>query len=83
MDELVAVSVLNGEVKAGDRVAYATRSGSWMTMNIALVAEVAEREPVYDDRKIPVLKVRVEQSSDSFVPDRIRTLDQLDRVVKL
>lgn len=75
--------VLNGEVQAGDRVAYATRCGSRMTMNIGLVVEVAERELSYSDRKVPIFRVQVEQSSDSFASDRIRTLDQLDRVVKL
>jgi len=76
--------VLNGEVQAGDRVAYATRSGSWMTMNIGQVTEVGERVFGYwTDRKVPILKVKVDQSSDSFVSGRVRTLDQLDRVVKL
>jgi hypothetical protein len=69
--------VLNGPVYAGDRVAYATRCGSWMTMNIARVTEVIPPENGGG------LRVLVEQSSDSYVSDRIRILGVLDRVVKL
>jgi hypothetical protein len=83
-DELRAVSVLNGEVQAGHRVAYATRSGSWMEMNIARVVEVGERDhPWVTGEKNPILKVRVEQCSGGRPSSTIRTLDQLDRVVKL
>lgn len=67
--------VLNGEVQPGDRVAYATRQGSWMTMNIARVVAVGEQGRCLD--------VQVEQSSDGYANDRIRILGVLDRVVKL
>jgi hypothetical protein len=70
----MAAKVLNGEVQAGDRVAYATRYGSWMTMNIAKILEV---------RQDGGLTVQVEQTSNRYANDRPRILGVLDRVVKL
>jgi hypothetical protein len=70
-----AAKVLNGSVQEGDRVAYASRSGSWMSMNIGIVTQV---KPLGHP-----IKVRVEQSSDPWPHDKAVTLTRLDRVVKL
>jgi hypothetical protein len=69
-----ALKVLNGYVQIGDKIAYATRSGSYMTMNIGTVTEVRD--------KAGKIKVRVDQSSDGFYT-KIVTLEILGRVVKL
>jgi hypothetical protein len=88
-DELVAVSVLNGEVQAGDTIAYATRTGSWMDMNIATVLGIGERNVCgWGDRVeavVPVLKVEVAKSSRYPVDmDPYKaTVGRLNRVVKL
>jgi hypothetical protein len=84
-DKLVAVSVLNGEVQAGDRVAYATRHGSWMDMNIATVLEVGEKDHAWKTlERIPVLKVEVTRSSSYRQMQPYKTtVTVLDRVVKL
>lgn len=77
-----AVTVLNGIVRAGDRIAYAVSNSSSVTMNIGEVLSLDERD-VYG-RKVPVLKVRVDKSSSSWPRvNRTVTLDCLDRVVKL
>jgi|SRR5579871_6017768 len=70
-----AAKVLNGSVQEGDKVAYSSRSGSWMTMSIGIVTEV---RPLAGK-----ICVRVEQSSDHWLHNRVVTLSRLDRVVKL
>ena len=66
--------VLNGEVQAGDRVAYATRHGSWMDMHIATV--LAEVDGA--------LQVEVTQGTGWRDREpRKTTIYVLDRVVKL
>jgi hypothetical protein len=75
--------VLNGEVQAGDTIAYSTRTGSYQDMTIGTVAEVTEAStwgsPVH-----PVLKVRPTLTSGYHVaPFKIVTLTSLDRVVKM
>lgn len=78
--------VLNGSVRVGDRIAYANRSGSWMTMQIARVTEITERDHAWQDRKVPILKVAVEQSSnwnEGHPHPYNTTVGVLKRVVKL
>ena len=78
--------VMNGVVEAGDRIAYATRTGSGQYMSIATVLEVTEVAEPYswqDDEKIPALRVEVTQSTDYYTVPRRTTLTVLRRVVKL
>jgi hypothetical protein len=84
-DELVAVSVLNGEVKVGDTIAYATRAGSWMDMNIATVLRIAGRSHGWKNEIVPVLKVEVVKSSryPVHMDPYKTTVGTLNRVVKL
>jgi hypothetical protein len=82
-DHLVAVSVLNGEVQIGDRVAYATRFASSMDMQIATVLEITGKE---NWRGViePKLKVEVTKGSGYYqeLPYKT-TIGCLDRVIKL
>lgn len=76
--------VLNGEVQAGDRVAYATRRYSHMDMHIGRVLEVTEKDHAWKEGvKVAVLKLEVEQSTGWGNLPRKTTIGVLDRVVKL
>lgn len=78
------VSVLNGEVRAGDTIAYATRISAHTYMHIGKVLEVTEKPHAWKTLvTVPVLKVEVFKSSGWHNVPRKVTLDVLDRVVKL
>jgi hypothetical protein len=79
--------VLNGEVRPGDRVAYATRVGNCAAIHLGTVVEIREvphswREGV----TVTKLRIKVEAETQAYYSDgreRIRTIGELDRVVKL
>lgn len=86
----MGAEVLNGTVTVGDRVAYATRSGSSMHMRIGKVIEImpyeSERYNRETRKREPFtahsLRVEVELSSGR-VPEMPTRLTELDRVAKL
>jgi hypothetical protein len=84
----MTAQVMNGKVGVGDTIAYATRQGSSLDMRIAVVLDIAlvenPRWYVADKPVVPVLKVRVTQTSESFMAVPYETkITVLDRVVKL
>jgi hypothetical protein len=81
--ELTA-QVLNGEVKAGDTIAYATRGGSSLDMSIGTILDVFEKDHNWKSGvKVPVLRVKTTQSTDNYNLPRTVTVNVLDRVVKM
>jgi hypothetical protein len=81
MDEY---EVLNGTVKVGDRVAYASRSGNTAVVHVGVVVGHTLRKDYYEGEVLR-LKVRVETESWGCYgdKDRIRGIEKLDRVVKI
>lgn len=76
--------VLNGEVEKGDKIAYATSSGSSLMMNIGDVLDVVELPHRYrGDKCVTKLRVRVTQSTSYHSLPREVVIGVLDRVVKL
>jgi len=79
--------VLNGEVVAGDVVAYTVRKHWDMATRIGVVVEA--KPPAmggpFDDKPLNVgwLLVRVVKSSNGHTPSQMVWLTELDRVVKL
>jgi hypothetical protein len=87
-DEFKAVTVLNGEVQAGDRVAYATREGNRAQMHLGIVVGFGERKVAYEDTREITLKVQVTRESALYYEvgqdvDELHTIGNLHRVVKL
>ena len=74
--------VMNGEVQAGDMIAYSTRAGSGQYMSIAKVLEVIEQDNDWRGTH-PALRVEVTQSTDYYTVPRRTTISVLRRVVKL
>lgn len=74
--------VLNGEVKAGDQIAYSTRSGSYQDMTIGEVVEVRKLAGQLSVRPLTWSGYRVPYNGNDGT-GRIVTLTALDRVVKL
>jgi hypothetical protein len=82
--ESLRAQVLNGTVGVGDKIAYATRTGSSMDMNIGTVTDVSEREhPWRSGVTTFALKVNVTESTDTYTLPRNVTITVIDRVVKL
>ena len=81
-----SVKVLNGTARVGDRVAYATRCGSWMDMKLATVLEVRDMGEWDEWHNAGIVKLVVEVTEVSggypAVPYRTQ-LSVLDRVIKL
>ena len=73
--------VLNGTVKAGDRVAYATRAGDRAAIHLGTVEEVTTRAGWNLVRT--VLKIRIEHETGGPGVQKVRTVAELDRVIKL
>ena len=79
----MTVTVLNGKVGAGDRVAYATREGNSAGIHVGTVVEVVIVNDGYENM-VPAIKVRVEVESNRYGhSDLIRTVKTFRRVVKL
>jgi hypothetical protein len=85
-----SAAVLNGEVHAGDSVAYATHAGSLTQMHIGTVVGIELYDHPWANRKARRLKVRVTRESGYHdnhssldVAERLRTIERLNRVVKL
>jgi hypothetical protein len=76
--------VLNGTVKVGDRVAYASRSGNTAEIHIGEVVGYSIRKDYYAGEVLR-LKVRIAIESGACLgdKDRIRGIERLDKVVKL
>lgn len=75
---------MNGIVEWGDSVAYATRGGSSLDMNIGVILEVLEvPHPWKDGETINKLRVQTEESTDTYRLLRTAVIGQLHRVVKL
>ena len=81
----MTAEVLNGVVEVGDSVAYATRGGSSLDMNIGVVLEVLEVPHPWRSNgdTINKLRVRTETSTDIYRLPRTVVIGQLYRVVKL
>ena len=82
-----AIEVMNGYVRVNDVVCYPTRQGSSTEMRIARVTGIEQAKRYsWDDETVPVLKVRVMQTTDyvfgEFKPYDT-TIRVIDRVVKL
>lgn len=75
--------VMNGVVKAGDKICYPGRQSSSMWMTIAEVTDVKMSKPDWRDETHPILTVRVLQTSGWRSPEKLTTVTILDRVVKL
>jgi hypothetical protein len=78
--------VLNGEVQAGDRVAYATRDGNSAAIHLGTVVGIRKKPHSWKKGvMISVLKVKVETETCAGwrSQDRLRHVGELDRVVKL
>lgn len=75
--------VMNGVVKAGDRICYPCRQSSSMWMNIAEVVGVKMSQPNWRGETHPILTVRVLQTSGWHDNEKLTTVSVLDRVVKL
>lgn len=74
----MTAEVLNGEVKTGDRVAYASKGyGNHPLINVGYVDEVFQK-----NGKVKI-KVRIEYSTSHTGGDRWATVEVLGRVIKL
>ena len=84
MQELARANVMNGKVKAGDRVTYAVRQGSQTYTLIGSVRRI-EARPIhaYTDETQAVLCVTVTEASWPAKLPYDAIVRRLDRVVKL
>lgn len=73
------VNVLNGIVFKGDRVAYATRQGNSSAIHLGVVEEVTIRTTW--NKTFPVLKIKVDWETGGTGSQKVRTVENLDRVV--
>jgi len=71
------------EIKAGDFIAYPTRSGSCLWMSVAKVVEVTTSKQRWSGDERPCLKVQVRKSSRGWrkMTNKIVTLHRVDNVV--
>lgn len=81
---MITAQVLNGTVKIGDKIAYATRGGSSLDMSIGFIWDIIEKDHSWKSGvKVNVLKVKVLRSTDTYNVPRNVTVAVIDRVVKL
>ncbi len=76
--------LLGREILIGDTVAYPGRYGSHLWVSIAKVIGFGERKEVWSDRKKPILKVQIKDSSDQWEgknSGRKTFVERIDRVV--
>jgi hypothetical protein len=84
VDELATVSVLNGEVQAGDRVAWATREGNGCAIHLGTVIELIPAARPWRPTMGPGFKVRIETETRLRpIPKQTRRVFELARVVKV
>lgn len=73
--------LLGREIRVGDTVVYPGRYGSHLWVSIAKVIGFGERADTWSDRKKPILKVQIKNSSDEWEQRRETFVERIDRVV--